>query len=1037
MKRKIFGILSLMLCLVLCISAAACGKQDGGDTTDKHEAKTEWLWNEAEHWHDCATEGHTDKLEVAAHAFNAGVITVEPTETATGEKTFTCTVCGYAKKEVLPALGHKHSFGTEWKTSDLKHWHECACGEKSEEEAHKFGEWNVIKPATETEAGEKERVCSVCDYKETAKIPMEAHTHKFAAEWTYDDLNHWHASTCGHEVKEAEAAHNFNDGVITKEPTETATGEKTFTCTVCGFAKKEVLPALGHKHSFGTEWKTSELNHWHECACGEKSEIAAHIFGEWKETKPATETAKGEKERACTVCAYKETAEIPQLAHTHKFATEWTYDDLNHWHASTCGHDVKEAEAAHTLGDWTIKTPAGYGVNVVEEKACTVCDYAEERTIEKSSLDYTGDFYMAVNDVFSMPNGEVLLTGTVTRGKVNVGDKIEKSGYAKELTVQKVAIGRNEVQSAGYGDGEITISLGTGVNKGDFSRGNIISKQNSVELFAGFATEAYFFKKDEGGRHTPWQNDVKLELRIGYVKVATGKLVLSEETGDMVLPGDTQFVTVVLDSPVPLYEGLEINCISGGATKMLRGTVQEVVEQELEVTFSAKRADNVRTKAYNGAAVFVGLEEILINGTPLSEITDEAILDRIHYAWRERNTKAPADCGADITLNGETFTFGSNNRTVGDELAGPCSAGEYEFVFFVREKGTLVEKLTVPATVTESSFKKINTIDEFESTTAPTIFGTVNYYTVVGVAGGRLYVMQMPENGLNVTGNSAEAKARLVSAGENNAISLGGKNDLVFARITYFYGISKYFPEGSTDPENLLTDFCTGYYGASYEVISGMLATCAIYRQGWTSLSGDKIARYKENIGNSNNTYGHLTKFAADGTVTIYQPRKGETENNALRLVKDGDNYVFTGKDKTTDTRESFPVFIYKLSNAAEKKGTYEFKGNLNKDYDGTEVSFNMYKDMNVVTENGEDIGALVKMGMCKFLFVDGKGKQTEARVEDDTVYGPKDAGSYTFVFQIGEKGEKGIEWVTKIEYKFDINYIIVYRPKKNSALKV
>ena len=36
---------------------------------------------------------------------------------------------------------------------------------------HKFGEWKVTKEATATEKGEKERVCSRCQFVEKAEIP--------------------------------------------------------------------------------------------------------------------------------------------------------------------------------------------------------------------------------------------------------------------------------------------------------------------------------------------------------------------------------------------------------------------------------------------------------------------------------------------------------------------------------------------------------------------------------------------------------------------------------------------------------------------------------------------------------------------------------------------------------------------------------------------------------------------------------------------------------------------------------------------------
>ncbi|WP_454969804.1 hypothetical protein [Eubacterium sp.] len=54
----------------------------------------------------------------------------------------------------------------------------------------------------------------------------------------------------------------------------------------------------------------------------------AHDWGEWNETKPATTTEKGLKERECSVCHAKETADIPMLpeTHVHKWS-EWKYNN--------------------------------------------------------------------------------------------------------------------------------------------------------------------------------------------------------------------------------------------------------------------------------------------------------------------------------------------------------------------------------------------------------------------------------------------------------------------------------------------------------------------------------------------------------------------------------------------------------------------------------------------------------------------------------------------------------------------------------------
>jgi len=45
-----------------------------------------------------------------------------------------------------------------------------------------------------------------------------------------------------------------------------------------------------HEHAFGNEWKYDKNNHWHECACGEKSDIAAHEYGD---------------DDICDVCGYE------------------------------------------------------------------------------------------------------------------------------------------------------------------------------------------------------------------------------------------------------------------------------------------------------------------------------------------------------------------------------------------------------------------------------------------------------------------------------------------------------------------------------------------------------------------------------------------------------------------------------------------------------------------------------------------------------------------------------------------------------------
>ena len=118
----------------------------------------------------------------------------------------------------------------------------------------------------------------------------QIHEHTFSDEWTYNALCHWHSSTCGHDVVSGLAEHTLNAGKITEDPTCTASGVRTFTCSVCGGTITEAVPALGHVYS-----------------------------EEWTIDSPATCTEDGSKSRHCTRCgssADVSVTAIPALGHS-------------------------------------------------------------------------------------------------------------------------------------------------------------------------------------------------------------------------------------------------------------------------------------------------------------------------------------------------------------------------------------------------------------------------------------------------------------------------------------------------------------------------------------------------------------------------------------------------------------------------------------------------------------------------------------------------------------------------------------------------
>lgn len=128
-----------------------------------------------------------------------------------------------------------------------------------------------------------------------------------------------------------------------------------------------------HTHSYGTEWKYDDTDHWHECECGDKANIEAHSASEWIVDTAATETADGAKHKECTVCKkVLETAPIPATGsnHTHSYGTVWKYDGTNHWHECECGD--KADTAAHNF-QWEIDKAATKEATGIKHEECTVC----------------------------------------------------------------------------------------------------------------------------------------------------------------------------------------------------------------------------------------------------------------------------------------------------------------------------------------------------------------------------------------------------------------------------------------------------------------------------------------------------------------------------------------------------------------------------------------------------------------------------------------------------------------------------------------
>ncbi len=302
---------------------------------------------------ECSTELASITTPIAPDNHAGGTEIRNAVEATCGENGYTgdthCLGCGekLADGTTIPATGKHTDDDGEWESDGADHWHICGdCGTTFDKAAHEGGEATCSAKA----------VCETCGAEYGALDPdnhvnTEIRDAVAATEesegytgdtWCLDcetmiaegtvisKLDHTHEMV----KTEAKAATHEEDGNI-----------EYYTCSKCGKKYNDemgtreltdeeiVFKATGH--NYGDDWKTDEINHWHECDCGEQTDIAAHIFGDWTVTQEATETADGNRERKCTICGYMQSevinaaGESPDDNETGETDTPQTGDNTN------------------------------------------------------------------------------------------------------------------------------------------------------------------------------------------------------------------------------------------------------------------------------------------------------------------------------------------------------------------------------------------------------------------------------------------------------------------------------------------------------------------------------------------------------------------------------------------------------------------------------------------------------------------------------------------------------------------------------------
>ena len=339
-----------------------------------------------------------------SHTYGSAVITKQPTCTAEGTKTKTCTQCGATVTETIAKLSHSYTATVVAPTCTTNGYtlHKCsACGTSYKDSTtkatgHSYGNSVVTKQPTCTSEGTKTKTCTKCNATVTETIAKTSHKYAdtvVAPTCTTDGYTLHKCSVCGTSYKDnttKATGHSYGNSVVTKQPTCTAEGTAIKTCTKCNATVTETIPKASHKYADTVVAPTCTTNGYtlHKCSvCGTSykdstTKATGHSYGNSVVTKQPTCTSEGTAIKTCTKCNATVTEKLPAKGHTAVTdkgypATCTTAGKTDGSHCSVCNTVIKVQTVINATGHkssgWIVDKTASIGVKGSKHKECTVC----------------------------------------------------------------------------------------------------------------------------------------------------------------------------------------------------------------------------------------------------------------------------------------------------------------------------------------------------------------------------------------------------------------------------------------------------------------------------------------------------------------------------------------------------------------------------------------------------------------------------------------------------------------------------------------
>ena len=218
--------------------------------------------------------GSDDGPPPHVHTWDGGVLTLEATCEADGERTYHCTEnASHTKTEAVPATGHAYGGWTpDGGTGHQKICPNPGCPAPVVTEPHSFTE--TVVDSTCTEAGYTEHTCSVCVYRyQDAETPATGHAYT----WAVNSDGATHTGSCPNPNCPEPTLTEAHDWGIWEERAG-VTGHVR-TCKVCGGEETAL-------HAWEYTDNKDGATHTKTCAVGGESVSLPH---NWTDTAPCPE----------------------------------------------------------------------------------------------------------------------------------------------------------------------------------------------------------------------------------------------------------------------------------------------------------------------------------------------------------------------------------------------------------------------------------------------------------------------------------------------------------------------------------------------------------------------------------------------------------------------------------------------------------------------------------------------------------------------------------------------------------------------------